>query len=106
VFVLDALQFDAPKTQRVAALLAALAAPRNAGPAPEGAKRPRKHQFNVLLLTDGYKPIVHRSARNIPGVQVRPFGNESAYDVLWADALIIEAPALERAEEVAHARPA
>jgi len=93
VFVLDPLQFDAPKTQRVAALLAALGAPQNAG-------------LNVLLLTDGYKPIVHRSARNIPGVQVRPFGNESAYDVLWADALIIEAPALERAEEVAHARPA
>lgn len=93
VFVLDGLQLDAPKTQRVASLLAALGAPKNAG-------------VNVLLLTDGYKPVVHRSARNIPGVQVRPFGHESAYDVLWADALIIEAPALERAQEVAHARSA
>jgi large subunit ribosomal protein L4 len=93
VFVLDGLQLEAPKTQRVARLLAALGAPQNAG-------------VNVLLLTDGYKPIVHRSARNIPGVQVRPFGHESAYDVLWADALIIEAPALERAQEVAHARSA
>jgi len=36
-------------------------------------------------------------------VQVRPFGQESAYDVLWADTLVIEASALERAAEVAHA---
>ena len=93
VMVIDALQLEVPKTQRVAGLLAALGAPQNAG-------------VNVLLLTDGYKPVLHRSARNIPGVQVRPFGQETAYDVLWADALIIEAPALERAQEVAHARSA
>jgi ribosomal protein L4 len=46
---------------------------------------------------------VWRSARNLPGVQVRPFGEESAYDLLWADTLLIEAPALERSAEVAHA---
>ena len=57
----------------------------------------------VLLLTDGHKPLVYLSARNIPGVEVRPFGQESVYDVLWADTVIIEAPALERAAEVAHA---
>jgi len=34
---------------------------------------------------------------------VRVFGQESAYDLLWADTVIIEAPALERAGEVAHA---
>ena len=90
IFIIDPLQFDAPKTSRVANLLAALGVPQNAG-------------INVLLLTDGHKPLVHRSARNIPGVQVRAFGNESVYDLLWADTLIIEAPALERAEEVAHA---
>jgi large subunit ribosomal protein L4 len=90
VFVIDPLQFDAPKTKRVLALLAAVGIAPNAG-------------INVLLLTDGHKPVVHRSARNIPGVQVRPFGQESAYDLLWADTLIIEAPALERAQEVAHA---
>jgi large subunit ribosomal protein L4 len=90
VFVIDALQFDAPKTSRVASLLAAMGMPQNAG-------------VNVLVLTDGHKPLVHRSARNIPGVEVRAFGNESVYDLLWADTLIIEAPALERAGEVAHA---
>jgi large subunit ribosomal protein L4 len=90
IFVIDPLQLDAPKTKRVVALLAAVGVAPLAG-------------VNVLLLTDGHKPVVHRSARNIPGVQVRPFGQESAYDLLWADTLIIEAPALERAQEVAHA---
>jgi large subunit ribosomal protein L4 len=90
IFVIDALNMETPKTRLIAGLLAALGMPREAG-------------LNVLMLTDGHKPVVHRSARNIPGVQIRPFGQESAYDLLWADTLIIEAPALERAEEVAHA---
>jgi large subunit ribosomal protein L4 len=58
---------------------------------------------NVLVLTDGHQPKVHLSARNLPGVQVRAFGEESAYELLWADTVLIEAPALERAAEVAHA---
>jgi large subunit ribosomal protein L4 len=90
ILLIDALAFDAPKTRRMAELLAAAGVPQNAG-------------VNVLLLTDGYKPLVHKSARNLPGVLVRPFGQESAYDLLWADTLIIEEPALERAPEVAHA---
>jgi large subunit ribosomal protein L4 len=90
IFLIDPVQLDAPKTKRIVALLASV------GIAPEAG-------VNVLVLTDGHRPIVHRSARNIPGVLVRPFGQESAYDLLWADTLIIEAPALERAQEVAHA---
>ncbi|HEX6308973.1 MAG TPA: 50S ribosomal protein L4 [Longimicrobiales bacterium] len=90
ILLIDALSLEAPKTKVIAALLAAAGVPQNAG-------------LNVLLLTDGHKPVVHRSSRNIPGVEVRPFGQESAYDLLWADTLIIEASALERAQEVAHA---
>ena len=90
IYLIDAIQLEAPKTKVIAALLAAAGVPQNA-------------ELNVLMLTDGHKPIVHRSARNIPGVLVRPFGQESAYDLLWADTLIIETPALERAQEVAHA---
>jgi large subunit ribosomal protein L4 len=90
IFIVDPVQFETPQTKRVVALMAA------AGVAP-------KTGVNVLVLTDGHKPLLHRSARNIPGVQVRPFGQESAYDLLWADTLIIEEPALERAQEVAHA---
>lgn len=90
IYLIDAIQLEAPKTKAIAALLAAAGVPQNA-------------ELNVLVLTDGHKPIVHRSARNIPGVLVRSFGQESAYDLLWADTLIIETPALERAQEVAHA---
>jgi large subunit ribosomal protein L4 len=58
---------------------------------------------NVLFLTDGHKPLVHLASRNLPGVAVRPFGEESTYELLWADTLIIEDGALDRATEVAHA---
>ncbi|MGH7445861.1 MAG: 50S ribosomal protein L4 [Longimicrobiales bacterium] len=86
VFVVDALTIDAPRTKAIIALLETCGA--------EG---------NVLVLTDGNKTNVHLSARNLRHVLVRPFGEESAYDVLWADTVVIEAPALERATEVAHA---
>ena len=86
ILLVDTLSFDSPKTKHVTSLLKTTGA--------EG---------NVLLLTDGNKPQVYLSARNIPGVEVRPFGEESAYDVLWADTVIIESSALERASEVAHA---
>jgi large subunit ribosomal protein L4 len=86
IILIEAIALDAPKTKQILGLLKTTGA--------EG---------NVLLLTDGHKPTVYLSARNVPGVEVRPFGQESAYDVLWADTVIIEAPALERAAEVAHA---
>ena len=86
VIVIEPLGLDAPKTRRIVELLEKTGA---AG--------------NVLLLTDGHSPLLHLSARNLPGVQVRPFGGESTYDLLWADTLIIERPALDRAGEVAHA---
>lgn len=86
VILVEALQLEAPKTKRIVSLLESVGA-----------------TGNVLLLTDGYKPVVYLSSRNLPGVQVRPFGQESAYDVLWADTLVIEESALERAAEVAHA---
>lgn len=90
VYLIDAFAFEQPKTKQVVALL---------GSVGIAADTPA----NVLLLTDGHKPVVHLSARNLPRVQVRAFGQESTYDLLWADVLLIEAPALERAAEVAHA---
>lgn len=84
VVVIDSLDSDEPKTKRVVELLGKLGTDRDA---------------NVLLLTDGPKRMVYLSARNLPGVQVRPFGEESTYDVLRADVLVIEASALERIPE-------
>jgi len=86
VIVIEGLSFDAPKTKRIAQLITATGA-----------------VGNVLFLTDAHQPVVHRSARNMEGVQVRRFGEESVYDLLWSDVVIIEASALERAAEVAHA---
>jgi large subunit ribosomal protein L4 len=86
VILIEPLMLDVPKTSVIAALVKATGA---AG--------------NVLILTDGHKPVVHTSARNMQNVIVRRFGEESAYDVLWSDALIIEAPALEHVAEVSDA---
>ena len=86
LLVVDALELEAPKTKAIVGML-------------DGAEV----MGNVLILTDGHKPVVWKSARNLQGVEVRPFGEESAYDVLWADTVIVEAKALERAGEVAHA---
>lgn len=50
----------------------------------------------VLILTDGRKDAVHLSARNLREVQVRPFGEEAAYDILWANTIVIERGAIDR----------
>ena len=78
VIMVDGLDFEAPKTSRLMSYLAGVGA--------EG---------KVLILTDGTKPNVYLSARNAPFVEVRPFGEESAYDVLWANAVVVERPAID-----------
>lgn len=86
VLLVDTIAMETPKTRALLDILTAMGV-----------------QGNILLLTDGNKPAVHTSARNVVGLEVRPFGEESTYDVLWADTVIIEVPALERAEEVDNA---
>ena len=49
----------------------------------------------VLILTEGQKNNVYLSARNLQGVEVKPFGEESTYDVLLARTLGIERGALD-----------
>lgn len=78
-------ELEAPKTRAIAALLSAIGA------------ADRK----VLILTDGLNEVLHLSARNIPNVQLMPWGEMSAYDVLWADLVLIEAGALERGAAMA-----
>ena len=50
----------------------------------------------VLMLTDGVREAVYLSSRNLPKVQVRAFGQESVYELLWADMVVIERDALAR----------
>jgi large subunit ribosomal protein L4 len=83
LFVVEALAFDAPKTARVLALLERL------GVADK----------KVLILTDGAKPNVHLSARNLPTVHAMPYAEASTYHILWSDVVVVESDALDRAAE-------
>ena len=79
VVLVDALQFDAPKTKQLREYLGSIEA---------GEK--------VLILTDGVKENVYLSSRNLPNVHVMPFGDESAYEILWAGTVVIEKGAMDR----------
>ena len=79
--LIAALDLAEPSTKTVASLLSEIGASGS----------------NVLLLTAGSKPNVYLSARNIPRVAVRPWGEASAYDVLWADLVLVEEGAFDAA---------
>ena len=81
VILVDSLEYDTPKTKNLVEMLGKLGV--------EG---------KVLVLTEGAKQNVYLSSRNLPTVVVRPFGEESAYDILWANVLVIEKAALDGAE--------
>jgi large subunit ribosomal protein L4 len=84
LLVVDALAYEKPKTKPFAELLDKLGV---AG---------RK----VLVLTAD-SPTSHNvylAGRNIPDVRIQRFVDATAYDVLWAKAVVVEAPALSGAE--------
>jgi large subunit ribosomal protein L4 len=86
LILVDVFDFEAPRTKRLREYLEAVEA---------GAK--------VLILTDGVRPNLVLSARNMPGVKVLPFGEESCYDVLYAQTVLVERPAMEAMEAAATA---
>jgi large subunit ribosomal protein L4 len=88
VILVDPLKFEAPKTAVLRDYLGTIEA-----------------KGKVLFLTEGLKENVYLSARNLPNVEVRPFGEESVYDILWATTVIIERGALENAEVSEGAQP-
>ena len=89
--VVERLAFDAPSTKGAVGLLGKMGV--------ADAKR-------VLVLTDGNNETVFRSFRNLPNVEVLPFRQASAYEVMKARQVVIEASALtagQPAEEVVNA---
>ena len=78
VIVIDRFAFESPKTAQVAQLLARLGV--------SGQK--------TLILTDGTKPAVYLSGRNIPEVQVRAYSDVSTYDIVWSQVVLVEATAI------------
>ena len=83
IVVIDRLEFEAPKTSRMRDLLDRLGL--------DGRK--------VLMLTDGVKPSVFLSARNLPDAHVMPYSDVSTYHILWSDVVVIESGALGSALE-------
>jgi len=91
VLVIDQFQYEAPKTAKLQQLLARLGV--------SGKK--------ALVLTDGVKPNVWKSGRNLPQVQVLPYAEASTYHLLWSDVVLVESSALGQAlSPIAEKEPA
>ncbi len=78
IYVIDQFAYDAPKTARMRNLLGRLGV----------------DDQKVLVLTDGSKPNVYLSGRNLPNVQVMPYRDAATYHILWSDVVLIESSAL------------
>src|SRR5687767_8229179 len=78
IVVIETFDFDAPKTKQLQALVERLG----------GANK------KVLVLTNGTKPNVFLSGRNLPDIHVMPYADVSTYHVLWSELVVIEQGAL------------
>lgn len=93
ISIIAGFELDTPKTRRVTELLGKIGVAEK----------------KVLVLTAEIHPGLLLSARNLQNVRVMPFREASAYDVMNANALIIEEAALDAVtsetpqEEVANA---
>jgi len=83
IFVIDAFNYDAPSTATLRALTVRLGV----------------DDKKVLVLTDGVKPNVFLSGRNIQSVHVMPYSDASTYHILWSDVVLVEAGALGQSLE-------
>jgi large subunit ribosomal protein L4 len=88
--VVDALSYEKPKTKDFAALIAKVGATDK----------------KVLVLTAGTDAAhnVYLSGRNIPDVRVMRFSDATAYEILWAQAVVVELGALDQAERAPAAK--
>ena len=89
LYVVERFDLESPRTSKVVELLGAIGV--------AGKK--------ALLLTHGVSQALVLSARNLPNVDVLPYQDASAYDVLWAEVIIVEEPALSGEPAVPFVRP-
>ncbi|HMJ19020.1 MAG TPA: 50S ribosomal protein L4 [Gemmatimonadaceae bacterium] len=78
LIVIDNFNYDVPNTKQMVSLLGALGVTNK----------------KVLVLTDGNKPNVFLSGRNLQRTHVMPYADVSTYHVLWSDVVLIESNAL------------
>jgi len=90
IYVIDRFEYDEPKTSRLRALVDTLGV----------------GDQKVLILTNGVKPNVFLSGRNLPAVHVMPYQDVSTYHLLWSDVVLIEAGALGQTLEPVEEREA
>jgi large subunit ribosomal protein L4 len=78
IYVIDQFTYDAPRTKALLALVGRIGV----------------GEQKVLVLTDGVKPNVFLSGRNLPNVHVMPYSDVSTYHLLWSDVVLIEGAAI------------
>lgn len=77
IVVIEGFDFEEPRTRKLTNLLDRI----------EG-------EGKTLFLTHGVNRELYLSGRNLAGVRVMPFGQESSFDVVWAGTVVIEEEAL------------
>jgi large subunit ribosomal protein L4 len=78
IYVIDQFNYDAPRTKAMLGLVGKMGI----------------GEQKVLILTDGVKPNVFLSGRNLPNVHVMPYSDVSTYHLLWSDVVLIEGAAI------------
>jgi len=81
IYVIDQFSYDAPRTKALLGLVSRIGI----------------GEQKVLVLTDGVKPNVFLSGRNLPNVHVMPYSDVSTYHILWSDVVLIEGGAIGHA---------
>src|SRR5438477_1457556 len=89
LIVIDNFSYDKPSTKQLVSLLDALSV--------TGRK--------VLILTDGSKPNVFLSGRNLQRTHVMPYADVSTYHILWSDVVLVESNALGYELEAVEEQP-
>jgi large subunit ribosomal protein L4 len=78
IYVIDQFNYEAPRTKALLGLVSRIGVDAQ----------------KVLVLTDGVKPNVFLSGRNLPNVHVMPYSDVSTYHLLWSDVVLIEGAAI------------
>lgn len=83
MLVIDQFAFDAPKTSRMASVLKALGLDSR----------------TTLVATADMDPLVYKSSRNIPGVEVQPVRQLNALSVLKPHRMLVTKAALDKIKD-------
>jgi large subunit ribosomal protein L4 len=78
IYVIDQFNYETPRTKALLGLVGRIGV----------------GDQKVLVLTDGVKPNVFLSGRNLPNVHVLPYSDVSTYHLLWSDVVLIEGGAI------------